>query len=188
MVVFRLVGGEGLARYPPPVWSLPQWPRWMASVVTHNYSRTHSVCWANTLALQAADPFILCVCRKAALHCLSFCLFFRSRPLSYISVPVSLLLPLSFCPPLSVFLSLIVSLPLSHPLYISTHWEKKEDVASYLVCLPGCVRVWNVRFSRNTEITWSGIRVLCCYVVVVAPQLISDPIMAAHTYNNSDIQ
>lgn len=150
MVAFRLVGGEGDSGYQPPVWTLPQCPRWIASVVTHTYSQTHTRahCGVNRhmLFFWAADSFIMCLSIEELLFIVSPPAYSSGASLSHTSLYLSHYFPLCLSAPLhlSPLLSLYLwysSLPLSHPLYITSYWENKEDIASYLVCvyLPACV-------------------------------------------------
>lgn len=71
---------------------------------THTPKYTHTLSGVDRHAdfLGSRPIHHVSVCRGAASHCLSLCLFFRNRPASYISLPFSLLLSLSLYPPPSL--------------------------------------------------------------------------------------
>lgn len=130
MVVFRLVGGEGILDINLlSVWS--QWPRWIASVVTLGGVNRHTSCCPLCAGFLGSRPIHhVSVCRGAAIHCLSSCLFSRSQPVSYsISLPLNtslfVFLPL---PSLSSCLYIFYILPLSHTpfIYLTSLREKKR--------------------------------------------------------------
>lgn len=120
MVAFRPVGGEGDSGYQPPVWTLPQWPRWIASVVTHTYSQTHTRahCGVNRhmLFFWAADSFIMCLSVEELLFIVSPPAYSSGATLSHTSLYLSHYFPLCLSAPLPslsplVFISLILFPP-----------------------------------------------------------------------------
>lgn len=114
-------------------------PQWMASVVTHTHTHTCTVGWVDTCWLfkriRSSCVFLLFIVSLVSL-----------QPVSYIPLPLSLLLLASCSLLLSplVFLPLFLSLPLSHPLYILPHWENKEDSPLPCLCLSACLHVFEM--------------------------------------------
>lgn len=166
MIVFRLVGGEGDTGYQPSVWPLPQWPRWIASVVTHTLpnKHIHTVGWTDMLA----DPYIMCLCVKELLFIVSPHAYSLGAGMSHTSLFLSHYFFVFLPPSISFLVSiyLILSLSLSHPFYISTHWENKEDIASYLfcVCLPVCVwNLWSAMLDSSHKASFSSDTDITCY-------------------------
>lgn len=135
MVAFRPVGGEGDSGYQPPVWTLPQWPRWIASVVTHTYSQTHTRahCGVNRhmLFFWAADSFIMCLSVEELLFIVSPPAYSSGATLSHTSLYLSHYFPLCLTAPPSIplpsCLYIFDTLPsLSHTLYTSRLTERTK--------------------------------------------------------------